>query len=428
MPPAQQQKEIAKVLASIADKVEVYIGAQITKHTAAGADAHFFEFLAKKYPTSVERKALSDKIDAVIRPTAQIIDKVPAGRKDSYYTKLTQYAYNANITPKALPRMPDVWERTKQLFQAIGNAPEGLKTSEEKFVGFFAQPPNKNLEENELCLRSGVCRWAAAMCIAITAVEDLEPAEVLAIDSILCSFGKIECTWDNDREMGSVMFKSISTKLNKAVTQRPDPEQLLTNFEVVIESMKTIDLANGKTLTSAEYVCTCINAYNKTQVAKSTKIDNYERCAIEWLADQLPATRQVVKEIWSGPGKYTESGLNFHDLSLECFKKGHCMITIAEGSPGAAQWRADCTTNEKGYLLWTMRSRNVFQANYEVTKAQARKNYVNLKHTAAKLRDPDLEKALTLCTWWGNREEELKVRLNKNYHAISQRFLRGPGP
>ena len=408
---------VKKAVGVICAKVEKYMRGEIAKYVGPDPDAHFMMYLEKKYPTAASRDELKRKVDVLIEPKQHAIAHVPNGKCDSFTTSIMQYVMGRAITPKALPKMADMWERLEQLF------PDGLRTHETKLISFFWQPPLKELEPNELCLRNGVCRWCVCMMTAIAAVDILQENEINEIKNVLLTFGDLECSWDNERDISKTIYNSIGSKLCASVAQRPDPDQLLEDFEVIINLKKPGDIASGKMYTTSEYIHECANNYNETQLSKATKLDNYERCAVEWLSTQLPETRQTIKKIWAGPGKYTESGLNFHELSKECFRKGYLMSALVDANN--AMWRNDTTTNSKGYYLFAMRAKNVFMANYEVAKTNSRKNTVNLKTAAKQLRDQDVEKALLLCTWWGAKEEELQLKLGDSYAEMLNRFLRG---
>ena len=410
---------VPKSMKAIQVKTEKFIRDDMVKYVGSETDAHFMMYLEKKYPTSKERSCLKAAADKLIEPSPDTITQVPGGEAPLFYTTVMQYCLGRNITPKALPRMADIWERLEQIF------PCGLRTAERKLLSFFWQAPLQILEPNELQLRNGVARWAAGMMVTIAATESLEIVDINQIRDVLRTFGKLECGWDNERDLSKTMYSAIGTKLCASVAQRPDPDQLLENFEVIMNLKKPEDLKKGKLLTTQDYIHECCNTFNATQNARATKLDNHERRAVEWLSEQLPETRMEVKKIWAGPGKFTESGLSFFELSKEYFKIGHCMAEIADGSNGT--WRLDLTTSLRGYYFFVMRAQKVFMANYAICRNSSRKNIVNLKTAASKLRDQDVEKAVLLCTWWASKEYELKEVLGgeTGYPEMLCRFLRG---
>ena len=85
--------------------------------------------------------------------------------------------------------------------------------------------------------------------------------------------------------------------MGRALTQRVDPEQLLTAFEALIPAKKM----ETPHLTDLELIDLMINTYNETQAADGAKIDHHERRATKWLHRQNSAGRALVRHAWHRP-------------------------------------------------------------------------------------------------------------------------------
>ncbi len=189
--------------------------------------------------------------------------------------------------------MPDVWERLDQLI------PQGLRSWDEAIILHFPAGLNAgaNIEDLSVKTRNGMAKVLACWILAIGSVEFLTPAEARMLKPALDSLANIHCTWDGVKSLADAVYSAIGVKNSRSLTQRVDPDQLLDAISPLMDAK----VRDGSTFGRSQLIDECINEYNVTQAADAAQIDNYERKAVKWLDNQLPATRAVIKSVWPPP-------------------------------------------------------------------------------------------------------------------------------
>ena len=189
--------------------------------------------------------------------------------------------------------MADITERMHQLF------PTGLRSWEEPVLLHFppSQTPHTPVHLLSLRVKVGMAKIMGSWMVAVGAVEWLDDDEIQLIAPVLKTLCEIHCSWDGVRDLTTAVFGAIGAKMGRALTQRVDPEQLLTAFEALIPAKKM----ETPHLTDLELIDLMINTYNETQAADGAKIDHHERRATKWLHRQNSAGRALVRHAWHRP-------------------------------------------------------------------------------------------------------------------------------
>jgi len=407
-------KEIKQVL----NKVKAWWDTERAAFADASTNFHFAEYFNKKYPSMGDQYAILRKIQDLIKPVQHVGKQVPAGEDNDVVFSLDQFRLDMDMSLKGVSWMPDCIEKLEMIF------PDGLKSNMEKIVVFFHQPALAPVGPQCIQLRNGMAKIVGCYMIAVCAATHLTPEEQVLAWPALRSFGEIHCVWNNVRDVKSALFGSIALKIGRAATQRPDPGQLLKVCKKITDQRRQKDLALDAQYSETEYNNMALNEYNDAQPAEVLKIDNYERKATNWLAEQSEECQKIVIDCWAGPGKYTESAINYRDFSKAEFQLGTCLFECADS--GDLEWKRSVTTSRNGYTTWAKRCRASYLAKLAVMTSQAKGNKVNLRSCGNKLREADTEKSpLLVCTWWGNKLESLKALLGAEYDGLEARFHRG---
>ena len=301
--------------------------------------------------------------------------------------------------------MADVMERMTLLF------PDGAKTASEKIHLFFdaTQQPSTELGQNSIRTKLGMARVLACFMVAVPAAEGwLTPMEVDSIRSVLATFSVIHCSWDNQRDSGS-LFAAIAAKHGRGLTQRVDPDMLLEMFAPIVAERKAKEPM--VLLTESEWLDRVINSYNDSQVATGLKISPQERAAAHTLTRAGPEARSIVRSCWNS-FKLAESPITLDMLTSHHGNNGPVEfgIMVQELPHGVddAEWKSALTLSEQGYSMWLQRSREYYLTKYNILRNTRKKGQVNLRQSCKEMRENQPKVSVALCQWWAYNEIGLR--------------------
>ena len=187
--------------------------------------------------------------------------------------------------------MPDIRERMMQLL------PDGLRSWDEPILIFInantAQLANHPIPVGSIKVKLGMTKILSSWMLMIAALE-LDEADRELLAPVLCTFGKIQCTWDGNANVLTSVYSAIGYKMSRSLTQRVDPDQLLDALQPAMLAKK----AEQNELSDEQLIDVCCNDYNHEQNVDGAKIDHRERSAAKFIHKQLPATRDVIKHAW----------------------------------------------------------------------------------------------------------------------------------
>jgi len=186
---------------------------------------HCTVLFATNYPAQVAKDAILAKIDLLITPSTRVLATTPMDVADDIVLKLTQFRFDPKMSQKGLSRMPDIWERLRQMF------PCGLQSAEERLQPFFPQVGGALVHHQSVGIKIGMAKICCCYMIAIAAVEHLNEEERILIEGVLKTFGKVHGVWNNVRDQAAVVFSAMLSKNSRSLTSRVDPEQLLAMVE-----------------------------------------------------------------------------------------------------------------------------------------------------------------------------------------------------
>jgi hypothetical protein len=360
------------------------------------------------------QKEVMEIAKGLIEPSCHAIKQVPLGAEAKFTMSMNQFCFGNDMSIKGESRMGDTWDKLMMFF------PHGMR-SDESIMPFFKAAPNATIVDLSVNTRNGMAKLCAACMFRSAAADVLSAEEIQTIKPVLRTFGAIQCSWDNNRDLSSALTNAIGLKIGRSLTSRPDPEQLLCIFERQVEIRRDADVTEGKKFAASQYLDLCVNNYNSTQTAKEAMLDNFERNALKWAALQSTECRSLIKECWNG-NKCTESPLYYRDFSKPEFELDAVLPALRSCSP---MWKSDLTTNQLTFKIWVERQQNIFAGRLSQYVSQSKKGAINLKSMASKLREERPEQAVELCTWWANKMPAIKAKLGHYYGDMYGRFLRG---
>jgi hypothetical protein len=261
MPPtACKDAQTAKLLKSMKPIIE-----KIESHWKQLVDAtpekHFVHAFGKRYKTVAAQKEVMEIAKGLIEPSCHAIKQVPLGAEAKFTMSMNQFCFGNDMSIKGESRMGDTWDKLMMFF------PHGMR-SDESIMPFFKAAPNATIVDLSVNTRNGMAKLCAACMISTAAADVLSAEEIQTIKPVLRTFGAIQCSWDNNRDVSSALTNAIGLKIGRSLTSRPDPEQLLCIFERQVEIRRDADVTEGKKFAASQYLDLCVNNYNGTQSAK----------------------------------------------------------------------------------------------------------------------------------------------------------------
>ena len=119
------------------------------------------------YPDAAAKAALLDKIDKLIAPSTRVLANVPTEKDDEIVLKLSQFRFDPKMSQKGMSRMPDIWERLRQMF------PLGFKSADERLQPFFAEPGGTPVRHQSVGVKIGMAKVCSCYMIVIAAIDSV---------------------------------------------------------------------------------------------------------------------------------------------------------------------------------------------------------------------------------------------------------------